>query len=68
MRDILAPLSCLVYGHDDHYRHGDHRMYLECQRCGRESVGWRDDELPKPTPMPRVVKTKLRVMARRKSA
>jgi hypothetical protein len=61
--------TCLWTGHDDHYRFADHRVYLECQRCGRETPGWRDDDLPKPRVLyDRPVKRKFKILKPRKTA
>jgi len=62
-------LRCFFDGHDDHFRHGEHRVYLECQRCGRESVGWRDDELPRPKVLySRPVKRKFKLLKAKRTA
>ena len=44
----MTPLACVFGLHDDHRVFADHRAYLRCQACGRETPGWRDDDLPKP--------------------
>ena len=39
-RDWLASIGCLIVGHDDLVRRSSSRMFLECERCGRETSGW----------------------------
>lgn len=44
----MTRLACWVGRHDDLRHVAEHRVCLRCQACGRETPGWRDDELPRP--------------------
>jgi hypothetical protein len=39
-RNWMAWLECLIRGHDDSMRRSSGRLYLCCERCGRETPGW----------------------------
>jgi hypothetical protein len=39
-RDWVAWIECLVAGHDESIRRSPGRVYLCCNRCGRETAGW----------------------------
>ena len=39
-RNWLAFIECLVRGHDDWVRRSPGRLFLRCERCGRETPGW----------------------------
>jgi hypothetical protein len=36
----ILTLECLVKGHVDLVRHTKWHMYLQCERCGRQTTGW----------------------------
>jgi hypothetical protein len=36
----LVTIECLIGGHDDFIRRTRSRLYLRCERCGRETAGW----------------------------
>jgi hypothetical protein len=36
----LVTIACLIGGHDDFIRRTRSRLYLRCERCGRETAGW----------------------------
>ena len=33
-------VKCLFMGHEDYIRGKEHRMFLTCAHCGRETHGW----------------------------
>ena len=39
----LRQMICGLGGHEYSVHSADHRMFLECVRCGRETRGWRID-------------------------
>ncbi len=39
-RDGFARVGCGLVGHDDFVHHERSRLFLKCERCGRETVGW----------------------------
>jgi len=40
VRKWLVFIECLVLGHDDSMRRSPGRLFLQCERCGRETPGW----------------------------
>jgi hypothetical protein len=39
-RNWSAAFECLLIGHDDYLCRATGRLYLRCERCGRETRGW----------------------------
>jgi hypothetical protein len=43
VRTFVREAACSVRGHDHLLHASDHRIYLRCADCGRETPGWRID-------------------------
>lgn len=39
-RLAFARIGCALIGHDDFVHHERTRLFLKCERCERETVGW----------------------------
>jgi hypothetical protein len=37
---MVISLRCLLVGHDDRVARSPARLWLQCDHCGRETVGW----------------------------
>lgn len=51
VRQIASHLHeglCALRGHQWALQIGDHRLYLRCLSCDRETDGWRIDDPPRP--------------------
>jgi hypothetical protein len=43
-------LRCFLFGHDETLQQQTSRLWLKCETCGRETVGW---SLSRTAPIPR---------------